>query len=182
MGERIPDGVADAAARENMIAVWERLCADPHFAGLPFKVETTFEGKIIMSPANLRHSSLQGELVGLLHSMVRESAIGGRVMSECPVVTAGGVKVPDVAWLSPAQADAFADMAAAPEAPQVCIEIKSPSNSKKEMDLKRALYFAAGAKEVWICDEEGALTFWNLGGRIKRSKVFPLFPGLVSLS
>ena len=50
------------------------------------------------------------------------------------------------------------------------------------MDIKRTLYFAAGAKEVWICDEEGALTFWNLGGRIKRSKVFPLFPGLVSLS
>lgn len=182
MGERIPDGVADAATRESMIAVWERLCADPQLAGLPFKVETTFEGKIIMSPANLRHSSLQGEIVGLLHSLVRESGAGGRVMSECPVVTDDGVKVADVAWLSPAQADAFADKAAAPEAPQVCIEIKSPSNSKKEMDLKRALYFAAGAKEVWICDEEGTLTFWNLGGRIKRSKVFPLFPGLVSFS
>ncbi len=182
MGERIPDGVADLAAREHMIAVWERLCADPRLAGLPFKVETTFEGKIIMSPANLRHASLQGEIVGLLHALVRESSFGGRVMSECPVVTSDGVKVPDVAWLSPAQADAFADKAAAPEAPEVCVEIKSPSNSKKEMDIKRALYFAAGAKEVWICDEQGALTFWNLGGRVKRSKVFPLFPGLVSFS
>lgn len=176
MGERIPDGVADAAARENMIAVWERLCADPQFAGFPFKVETTFEGKIIMSPANLRHSSLQGEIVGLLHSLVRQSGAGGRVMSECPLVTADGVKVPDVAWLSNAQADAFIGRAAAPEAPDVCIGIKSPSNSKKEMDIKRALYFAAGAKEVWICDEEGALTFWNLAGRIRRSKVFSAFP------
>ena len=182
MGERIADGVADLAARESMIAVWEKLCADPQFADLPFKVETTGEGKIIMRPANLRHASLQGEIVGLLHSLVRESAVGGSVMSECPVVTADGVKVPDVAWLSRTQADAFAGKAAAPAAPEVCIEIKSPSNSKKEMDLKRALYFAAGAKEVWVCDDEGVLTFWNLGGRVKRSKVFPLFPGLVSFS
>lgn len=182
MGERIPDGVADLAARESMIAVWEKLCADPQLAGLPFKVETTGEGKIIMSPANLRHASLQGEIVGLLHSLVRESGVGGCVMSECPVVTADGVKVPDVAWLSRTQADAFAGKAAAPAAPEVCIEIKSPSNPKKEMDLKRALYFAAGAKEVWVCDEQGVLTFWNLGGRVKRSKVFPLFPGLVSFS
>ena len=182
MGERIPDGVADAATRESMIAVWERLCADPQLAGLPFKVETTFEGKIIMSPANLRHSSLQGEIVGLLHSLVRESGVGGRGMSECPVVTDDGVKVADVAWLSRTQADAFAGKAAAAAAPEVCVEIKSPSNSKKEMDIKRTPYFAAGAKEVWICDEEGALTFWNSGGRINRSKLFPLFPALVSLS
>ena len=108
MGERIPDGVADLAARESTIAVWEKLCADPQFAGLPFKVETTGAGKIIMSSANLRHASLQGEIVGLLHSLVRESGVGGCVMSECPVVTADGMKVPDVAWLSRTQADAFA--------------------------------------------------------------------------
>ena len=182
MGERMRAGVTDAAARDSMIAVWEGLCADPRFADLPFKVETTFEGKIIMSPANLRRSSLHGEIVGLLHSLVRQSAAGGRVMSECPVVTADGVKVPDVAWLSKAQADAFAGRAAAPAAPDVCIEIKSPSNSKKEMDIKRALYFAAGAKEVWICDEEGALTFWNMAGKHKRSNLFTAFPGRVELS
>ena len=121
MGERIPDGVADAAARESMLAVWEGLCGDPRFAGLPFKVETTFEGKIIMSPANLRHSSLQGEIVGLLHSIARQSAAGGRVMSECPVVKADGVRVPDVACLSKAQVEAFAGTATAPAAPEVCI-------------------------------------------------------------
>ena len=182
MGERIPDGVADAAARESMLAVWEGLCGDPRFAGLPFKVETTFEGKIIMSPANLRHSSLQGEIVGLLHSMARESGAGGRVMSECAVVTADGVKVPDVACLSKAQVEAFAGKAAAPAAPAVCIEIKLPSNSKREIDIKRTLYFAAGAKEVWSCDEQGALTFWNVTGKLKRSSLFTAFPGQVEPS
>ena len=133
MGARIPDAVVDAAARRNMVALWESLCADPQLASLPYKVETTLEGKIIMSPVSLRHASLQGSIVGILHTLARESGAGGEVMSECPVVTADGVKVPDVAWLSPAQSIAFAGKAAAPEAPDICIEIKSPSNSKKEM-------------------------------------------------
>ena len=72
--------------------------------------------------------------------------------------------------------------AAALAAPDLCIEIRSLSNSKKEMYLKRALCFAAGAKEVRVCGEQGTLTFWYLDGRVKRSKVFPLFPGLVSPS
>ena len=179
MGARIPDAVADAAARKGMIAVWERLCADPQLAGLPFKFETTLAGQIIMSPANMRHASLQGEIVGVLHTLARESGVGGKVMCECPVVTADGVKVPDVAWLSRRQVDAFAGETAAPEAPAVCVEVKSPSNLKKEMDTKKSLYFAAGAKEVWFCDDRGAMTFWNATGRLKRSKVFATFPTLV---
>ena len=114
-----------------------------------------------------------------LHAHAREAGRDGKVVPECPVVTADGVKVPDVAWLSRAQALAFAGKVAAPEAPEICIEIKSPSNSKREMDTKKALYFAAGAKEVWICDEEGVLTFWNATGRLKRSKIFTAFPALV---
>ena len=50
MGERITDGVADLAARESTIAVWEKLCADPQLAGLPFKVETTGEGDFAAYP------------------------------------------------------------------------------------------------------------------------------------
>ncbi len=176
MGSRIPDAVDATAARNGMMAIWERLCADPQMAGLPFKVETTLEGKIIMSPASLRHASLQSNIVVILHALARESGAGGEVMSECPVVTADGVKVPDVAWLSPAQSIAFAGKAAAPEAPDICIEVKSPSNSKKEMEGKRDLYFGAGAKEVWMCDGQGMLTVWSAAGILRRSRIFATFP------
>mgnify|MGYP001313879954 CR=1 FL=1 len=37
-------------------------------------------------------------------------------------------------------------------APEICLEILSPSNSIVEMEMKRALYFEAGAREVWECD------------------------------
>lgn len=179
MGARIPDAVVDAAARRNMVALWESLCADPQLAGLPFKFETTLEGKIIMSPASMLHASMQGRIMFALQAVARDAGLGGEVMPECPVVTAGGVKVPDVVWLSRGQADAFAGKTAAPAAPDICVEIKSPSNSKKEMDAKRALYFGAGAKEVWICDEQGTLTFWSAAGKIRRSRILAAFPARV---
>ena len=44
------------------------------------------------------------------------------------------------------------------------------------MDEKRALYLAAGAKEFWLCDESGRMTFFSDKGQIKRSKLCPKFP------
>jgi Uma2 family endonuclease len=36
----------------------------------------------------------------------------------------------------------------------ICVEVLSPSNTKKEMKRKRRDYFAAGAKLVWIVDPQ----------------------------
>ncbi len=36
----------------------------------------------------------------------------------------------------------------------LCVEVLSPSNTKKEMERKRREYFAAGASLVWIVDPE----------------------------
>ena len=42
-------------------------------------------------------------------------------------------------------------------APEICIEILSPSNSNTEIVDKIDLYLAKGAKEVWIVDESGKI-------------------------
>ena len=47
-------------------------------------------------------------------------------------------------------------------APEICVEILSPSNSIAEIDQKRALYFDAGAGEVWICNPDGSVSFLSL--------------------
>ena len=44
-------------------------------------------------------------------------------------------------------------------APEICIEILSPSNTPAEINEKRALYFDAGAAEVWICNLDGSMSF-----------------------
>ncbi|MBV8375665.1 MAG: Uma2 family endonuclease, partial [Verrucomicrobia bacterium] len=61
-------------------------------------------------------------------------------------------------------------------APDICIEILSPSNSVEEIARKKTLYFETGAKEVWICDGDGSLEFCASSGVLPSSNIFPQFP------
>ena len=62
------------------------------------------------------------------------------------------------------------------EAPEICIEILSPSNTMAEMDEKKELYFARGCKEFWVCDWAGFLKFYKNTGELEHSLVFKEFP------
>ncbi len=51
------------------------------------------------------------------------------------------------------------------------------------MEEKKALYFGAGAKEVWFCAGDGKMTFFvdaQSRGE-KASRLCPRFPGKVEL-
>ena len=41
---------------------------------------------------------------------------------------------------------------------------------------KKDLYFAAKAEEVWLCDGEGRIRFYNQQGELKQSFLVPDFP------
>lgn len=56
-----------------------------------------------------------------------------------------------------------------PRAPELCVEIVSPSNSRQEMAEKIALYLDAGAGEVWIVFEDGQIEIHDAGGRREHS-------------
>lgn len=45
-----------------------------------------------------------------------------------------------------------------------------------EMEEKKDLYMERGALEVWICEESGAISFWDIQGKISTSVLFPDFP------
>ncbi|MBV8175315.1 MAG: Uma2 family endonuclease, partial [Verrucomicrobia bacterium] len=45
-------------------------------------------------------------------------------------------------------------------APEICVEVLSPSNTAEEMAEKGALYFEAGAHEVWLCGVDGKIAFY----------------------
>jgi len=70
-----------------------------------------------------------------------------------------------------------------PRAPDVCVEVRSPSNSDAEIDEKARLYFDAGAREVWVCSETGTMTFWTSSAlqRAPAWLIFPDFPSLIVL-
>lgn len=46
---------------------------------------------------------------------------------------------------------------------------------------KRALYLATGAKEVWICERDGTVRFFDSSGEIVHSHLIPEFPKVISI-
>lgn len=152
--------------------IWSEVLADKSLRNLPYKIELNGRGQIVMSPASNRHGLYQAEIVRHLQRLTRR----GRVISECSVKTADGVKVADIAWMSSAFAKKHGLTTPYPTAPEVCVEVVSPSNSKLEIEEKITLYLAKGAHEMWVCDGQGQMTFHDHSGEIAKSKLFPRFP------
>ena len=107
----------------------------------------------------------------------------GRVLTECPISTADGVKAADVAWASPSLMQELGGQVCFPRAPEICVEVISPSNTEAEIQEKMMLYFDAGAKEVWTCAESGAMSFFAASGSqpMRASQVCSRFPKRIEL-
>lgn len=151
---------------------WEEVCDHPSLPGLPFKIELNKWGNIEMSPARSRHAEYQAEIAYLL----RLQKPDGVSMTECGVETSENVEVPDVAWFSFERRRTTPHEFAYAIAPEVCVEIISPSNFLEEQMHKGQLYFQAGAEEFWVCDKRGAMQFFNAAGSLERSRLCPDFP------
>ncbi|MDA0712092.1 MAG: Uma2 family endonuclease, partial [bacterium] len=140
------------------LAVWDKICADPELAKLPYRIETDEFGQIIMSPPPApSHGSKQSRISRHLGNLITH----GEVVSECPISTSKGVKAADVAWCSEAIWSEAEKLSCFPKAPEICVEVVSPSNTTGEIEQKKRLYFEAGAKEVWTCSETGAMQFFQ---------------------
>lgn len=157
------------------LAVWEKVLGDPCLAGLPHRIETDRYGQIILSPPpGPEHGEAQFGIGKLLDQILP----AGHVITECPVSTIEGVKLVDVAWISKRRREAQRGRACLTQAPEICVEIISPGNSQRELLDKKALYFAAGAEEVWFCHREGKMEFFRKEGpeAAATSALCPSFP------
>ncbi|MFM8332291.1 MAG: Uma2 family endonuclease [Candidatus Methylumidiphilus sp.] len=141
---------------------------------LPFPWETNARGQIIMTPVNYGHSSHVGDLIQLFARIAPSWKTG----SELGIATSDGVKAPDVTLASLAyHARHLHDLGYVSEAPEICIEVMSPSNSWQEMQDKMPLYFEVGALEVWIVDVDGTITFFAPGNQLlPQSMLIPEAP------
>ena len=106
------------------------------------------------------------------------------MFTECPISTADGVKAADVAWASPDRMKELGEQVCFPHAPDICVEVLSPGNTQAEMREKMKLYFDADASEVWLCEEDGATSFFRPGATrpMRASKLCPQFPKQFELS
>ena len=154
---------------------WEEVIAEPSLRDLPFKIELNEHGRILMSPAWFPHAARQGEIMRWLDRLLPH----GKTAPECAVRTSKNVRVPDVGWLTQEHWKIAMGETVCSTAPAICVEVASESNTDAEFAEKRALYFEAGAREVWFCDMMGNMEFFDAAGPLERSAMCPEFPSEV---
>lgn len=117
------------------------------------------EGSLLMSPVGVSHSEICVQLVLLLGTFVRrrklgqifDSSIGFRLSSKI-------LLSPDVSFVSHAR---LAAITIAPEkflygAPDLTVEVLSPSDSRKVIEGKVDKYFEHGTRLAWVVDPRRA--------------------------
>lgn len=144
---------------------WQQVIENPFLQNLPFKIELNKWGKILMSPASNNHGNLQYEVAKKLDNGKRS----GKLIIECSIKTPEGVKVANVAWASSEFIEKYGFTTPYNVAPEICVEVISPSNSSMEMEEKIKLYLNQGAKEVWLCDQKGEISYYASDGEIEES-------------
>jgi Uma2 family endonuclease len=156
---------------------WQEICSDPAFADRPERFEIDANGQLIMSPPpGFDHRQRARAIANLLDRLHP----GELATIEQPMLTRNGqVRIADVVLLTNAQKAWLIANTTSPlsTAAPICIEILSPSNTTAEVTEKRALYFDAGATEVWLCNLDGSMSFFSgVDHQVSTSSLCPDFP------
>lgn len=144
---------------------WLELAFDPLVAAIPFKVELNEKGAIEVSPPTVRHGVVQAFIA---RELARQRP-DGTTITECPIETQIGVRVPDVVWASPTFMQRHGAESTLRAGPELCVEVLSPTNTSAEIGEKVAAYLAAGAREVWVVGDDGVPEIHTAGGRVAAS-------------
>jgi Uma2 family endonuclease len=158
--------MGNLATPEALVLRWDEVCRDPSLQDLPYKIEINAWGKVEMSSASNRHGRLQAALAAELVRQLPD----GMTLTECSILTSIGIRVPGVAWASARFMTAYGEITPYVRAPDICVEVLSPSNVEAEIEEKTRAYLQAGAEEVWLVSEQGAVRYIGADGeRLKSS-------------
>jgi Uma2 family endonuclease len=169
--------MGNLASPQALLHRWEEMQRDPSLQDLPYKIELNAWGKVEMSPASVRHGQLQAALAAEFTRQLGD----GVTVTECPILTDIGIRVPDLAWASAQFMQRHAGLSPLPRAPEICVEVLSPTNVAAEITEKTRAYLAAGAQEVWLVSEEGKIRFVDASGE-KAQSAFPVAVTLPDLT
>ena len=124
------------------------------------------DGELIVVPApRVDHQRVVLELATLLHAFVEERRLGVVLPAPCDVVLSDtDVVQPDVLFVAAERAHIIV-----PEnvrgAPDLVVEVLSPSSAKRDRTAKRALYAKHAVRECWQVDPRAeTLTVLRLAG------------------
>ena len=114
------------------------------------------DGELIMAPApNLGHQRIDMNLGSSLHAFVKERGLGEVLSAPCDVVLSNtDVVQPDLLFVSREREHILLGGENVLGAPDLVVEILSPSTAGRDRTVKSALYARHGVSEYWLADPE----------------------------
>ena len=133
------------------------------------------DGNLMMVPApNMKHQWVLGRLHSELDRFTREHGLGKVYVAPCDVVLSDtDVVQPDLLFISRAREHTITDENVR-GAPDLVIEILSPSTADRDLGCKHELYGRHGVLEYWIVDPlaETVAVHRQGGGRLEVAETF----------
>ncbi len=114
------------------------------------------DGEHFVTPSpTLKHQKVLGNLHLLIGNWLEQQPIGQIYCAPFDVVfSTFDVVEPDLLYMSNERAEAVLTEANVQGAPELVIEIGSPSTRQRDETIKRRLYERAGVSEYWFVDPE----------------------------
>ena len=114
------------------------------------------DGEHYVTPSpNVRHQQIQGDLFALIWNYLEAHPIGRVFTSRLDVVFSRfDVVEPDIVYLSHERAGSVLTNANLQGAPELIVEIGSPSTRQRDETIKRHVYERSGVSEYWVVDPE----------------------------
>lgn len=122
------------------------------FVSLPENAERRFEfidGEIIEVPSNPYSSELSATIIFFLKLYAREQRPGHVTGEQAGYIVAGARLSPDAAFLSKSRQAELAREGYNPVAPDLAVEVVSPTDRESDLQKKLSLYMSAGVL-VWV--------------------------------
>lgn len=122
------------------------------------------EGELFMSPApSIKHQLISRELAFLLHNYIKQNDLGELFFAPCDVVFSNiNVMQPDILFISKNNFQILTELNIQ-GAPDLIVEISSPSSRDTDRIYKKNVYQKFGVKEYWIVDpNEEIVEIWVL--------------------
>ncbi len=112
------------------------------------------EGELVPMPSGTpMHGEIRGRLESLIRAYLRRNRIGRTIAEvDCQIATSV-VRRPDLSIFLGVQATTIdPNRVPVPFAPDIAVEILSPSETAMDVNKKVLEYIAAGTQEVWVVD------------------------------
>ncbi len=123
--------------------------------------------RVLMSPTMPLHNLTRDNLLVLLRVFLKGRKLGTALSEQAFHLFGSTVRIPDIAFIRQGRLEELRKLPQG--APDLAIEVISPTNTLREMDQRVSDYFAAGCQRVWVVyPEDREIYIHGLSGVTRR--------------